>query len=135
LNALRAAGRNSCLKDLLEDVPARDAWVLERYVNYLTPPDEESARTTFGDGDRYFGVATLLCTLPGLPLFGHGQSEGLLETYGMEFGAPRIDERPDEGFRRRHRRELAPLLARRSRFASASDLSFMRLVGESGEVQ
>jgi len=132
---LLAEGRDSDLKDLLEDVAARDAGVLERYVNYLTTPDEESARSTFGDGDRYFGVATLLCTLPGLPLFGHGQAEGLLETYGMEFGAPRIDERPDEGFRRRHRRELAPLLARRSRFASASDLSFMRLVGESGEVQ
>lgn len=131
---LLAEGRDADLKELLQDVAERDPGVMERYVNYLTTPDEESARSTFGAGDRYFGVATLLCTLPGLPLFGHGQAEGLFETYGMEFGAPRIDERPDEGFRQRHRRELAPLLFRRERFASARDLRFMRFVGEHGEL-
>lgn len=131
---LLAERRDADLKELLQEVAARDPGVVERYVNYLTTPDEESARSTFGAGDRYFGVATLLCTLPGLPLFGHGQAEGLFETYGMEFGAPRIDERPDEEFRQRHRRELAPLLSRRERFAYARDLRFMRFVGERGEV-
>ncbi len=132
---LLAERRDDELKRLLADVAGRAPEVLERYVNYLTTPDEESARTTFGDGDRYFGVATLLCTLPGTPLFGHGQAEGLHETYGMEFHAPRLDERPDEAFRQRHRRQLAPLLAARERFASARDLELMRFVGEGGEVR
>lgn len=128
---LLAERRDAELKALLADVADRDPLVLERYVNYLTTPDEESARATFGDGDRYFGVATLLCTLPGLPLFGHGQAEGLSETYGMEFASPRLGEAPDVGFRERHRRQLAPLLRRRSRFASARDLRFLEVVAGS----
>lgn len=132
---LLADGRDGDLKGLLRDVSARDPEVLQRYVNYLTTPDEDSARHTFGAGDRYFGVAALLCTLPGLPLFGHGQAEGLLETYGMEFAAPRLDEAPDETFRQRHRRELAPLLRRRQRFASSRDLRLMRVVSAGAELE
>ena len=129
---LLAERRDGELRRLLADVHRRDPRVLERYVNYLTTPDEESARVKFGTGDRYFGLATLLCTLPGLPLFGHGQAEGLAETYGMEFAAPRRDERPDEGFRAHHRRVLAPLLAQRERFAAASGLVLMRVLGADG---
>src|SRR5690606_31642166 len=129
---LLADGRDGDLKGLLQDVSARDPEVLQRYVNYLTTPDEDSARHTFGAGDRYFGVAALLCTLPGLPLFGHGQAEGLTEDYGMEFAAPRTGERPDEPFRERHRRVLAPLLRLRERFASARGLTFLRAVDASG---
>lgn len=132
---LLAEGRDSELKRLVRDVAARDPEVLQRYVNYLTTPDEFSARHTFGAGDRYFGVATLLCTLPGLPLFGHGQAEGLVETYGMEFAAPRLEEAPDEAFRQRHRRELSPLLRRRRRFASARDLRLMRVVDSGTELE
>ena len=127
-----AERRDAELKRLLAEVLRRDPVVLERYVNYLTTPDEASARSTFGAGDRYFGVATLLCTLPGTPLFGHGQAEGLTEDYGMEFAAPRTGERPDEPFRERHRRVLAPLLRLRERFASARGLTFLRAVDASG---
>ena len=129
---LLADRRDGELRRLLADVQRRAPHVLERYVNYLTTPDEESARETFGAGDRYFGVATLLCTLPGTPLFGHGQAEGLAEAYGMEFAAPRRDERPDEGFRQHHRRVLAPLLRDRERFATASALTFLRAVDAGG---
>ncbi len=130
---LLAARRDGELRRLMEDVLRRDPRVLERYVNYLTTPDEPSARAAFGSGDRYFGLATLLCTLPGTPLFGHGQAEGLEETYGLEFAAPRWAERPDPAFRERHRRELAPLLRQRERFASAEGLTFLRALGAGGE--
>ena len=59
-----------------------------RYVNFMNNPDERTAIDQFGSGDKYFGVATLLATLPGLPMFGHGQVEGFGEQYGMEFRRP-----------------------------------------------
>jgi hypothetical protein len=40
-------------------------------------PDERTAVDQFGRAEKYFGVATLMATLPGLPMFGHGQIEGL----------------------------------------------------------
>ena len=39
---------------------------------------------------------TLLATLPGLPMIGHGQIEGYRERYGMEFRRARWDEPIDE---------------------------------------
>ncbi len=51
----------------------------------MSNPDERTAIDQFGTGDKYFGVCTLLATLPGLPMFGHGQIEGFTERYGMEF--------------------------------------------------
>ena len=49
-------------------------------------------------GDKYFGVCTMMATLPGLPMFGHGQIEGFTEKYGMEYKRPRYDEGPNEGW-------------------------------------
>ncbi len=62
-----------------------DPQILKRYVNFMNNPDEKTAVEQFGNGDKYFGVCTLLATLPGLPMFGHGQIEGFREKYGMEF--------------------------------------------------
>ena len=62
-----------------------DPDILKRYVNFMSNPDERTAIDQFGSGDKYFGVATLMATLPGLPMFGHGQIEGFTEKYGMEF--------------------------------------------------
>ena len=42
----------------------------------MNNPDEETAVAQFGKDDKYFGVCTLMCTMPGLPMFGHGQVEG-----------------------------------------------------------
>ena len=68
-------------------------------------------------------MATLLATLPGLPMFGHGQVEGYSEQYGMEFRRPQRDETPNEGLVARHRREIFPLLRQRWRFAGAGRAS------------
>ena len=42
--------------------------ILDRYVNFMNNPDEDTAVEQFGKGDKYFGVATLMATLPGLPM-------------------------------------------------------------------
>ncbi|MFN8426843.1 MAG: hypothetical protein U0X87_11385 [Anaerolineales bacterium] len=49
--------------------PANSQAVRQLHSN----PDEKTAIEQFGDGDKYFGIATVLATLPGLPMFGHGQ--------------------------------------------------------------
>ncbi len=75
------AGYRKVIRDTLEFDPE----ILKRYVNFMTNPDEETAIEQFGTGDKYFGIATLLATMPGLPMIGHGQIEGFAEKYGMEF--------------------------------------------------
>ena len=62
-----------------------DPEILKRYVNFMNNPDERTAVEQFGKGDKYFGVATVMATMPGLPMFGHGQVEGYTEKYGMEY--------------------------------------------------
>ena len=86
------AGYRRVIKETLEFDPE----ILKRYVNFMNNPDEKTAVEQFGKGDKYFGVATLLATLPGLPMLGHGQIEGFAEKYGMEFRRATLDERPDD---------------------------------------
>ena len=112
--------KNAGYQQVIRETVAFDARILGRYVNFMSNPDERSAIDQFGSHDKYFGVATLLATLPGLPMFGHGQVEGFSEQYGMEFRRPQRDETPDEGLVERHRREIFPLLRQRWRFAGAS---------------
>jgi hypothetical protein len=90
-------------------------------VNFMNNPDEATAVEQFGDGDKYFGVATMLATLPGLPMLGHGQIEGFREKYGMEFRRAALDEEPSDWLIARHEREIFPLLRQRWRFADAHD--------------
>ena len=85
-----------------------DPQILKRYVNFMNNPDEKTAVEQFGNGDKYFGVATLLSTLPGLPMFGHGQIEGFREKYGMEFRKPKLDENSRRWFDPRPRMENLP---------------------------
>jgi hypothetical protein len=96
-----------------------DPDVMKRYVNFMSNPDERTAIDQFGTGDKYFGVCTLLATLPGLPMFGHGQIEGFTERYGMEFKRARMDENPNDWLIERHQREIAPLLKNRRLFAES----------------
>jgi hypothetical protein len=98
-----------------------DPEILKRYVNFMNNPDERTAVDQFGSGDKYFGVCTLMATMPGLPMFGHGQVEGFTERYGMEYRRAYHDERPDPHLVARHEREIAPLLRRRALFAEARD--------------
>ena len=98
-----------------------DPEILKRYVNFMNNPDERTAVDQFGKGDKYFGTCTLMATLPGLPMFGHGQIEGFTEKYGMEFRRALWDETPDPYLIERHEREIFPLLRRRYLFAEARD--------------
>jgi glycosidase len=103
----------SAIKNTLEFDPQ----ILKRYVNFMNNPDEKTAVEQFGNGDKYFGIATVLSTLPGLPMFGHGQIEGFHEKYGMEFRKPKWEETPDDGLIRGHEWKIFPLLHRRYLFA------------------
>lgn len=94
-----------------------DPDILKRFVNFMNNPDEETAAVQFGTGDKYFGVATVLATMPGTPMFGHGQVEGFKEKYGMEYRRAYWDEKVDQGLVDRHEREIFPLLHRRHLFA------------------
>ncbi|MDH3436336.1 MAG: alpha-amylase family glycosyl hydrolase [Betaproteobacteria bacterium] len=111
-----------------------DPQILKRYVNFMNNPDEKTAIEQYGNGDKYFGVATVLSTLPGLPMFGHGQVEGFREKYGMEFRKPRLDEQPDEGLVGGHDWKIFPILHRRSLFADVEQFFLYDLVTPNGSV-
>ncbi|MBY0522970.1 MAG: hypothetical protein K2R98_06210 [Gemmataceae bacterium] len=111
------ANYRSVLKNTLEFNPE----VLKRFVNFMNNPDEDTAVAQFGKDGKYFGVCALMATLPGLPMFGHGQVEGFTEKYGMEFRRAYKDEKPDEGLVQRHEREIFPLLRRRHVFAEVEN--------------
>jgi glycosidase len=98
-----------------------DPEILKRFVNFMNNPDEETAVAQFGKGDKYFGICTLLVTMPGLPMFGHGQIEGFEEKYGMEYRRAYRDEAPDGGLVDRHEREIFPLMKRRYLFSGSAD--------------
>ncbi len=98
-----------------------DPEVLKRYVNFMNNPDEHTAVEQFGSGDKYFGICVLMCTLPGLPMFGHGQIEGYAEKYGMEYRRAYWDEKPNEGLVAHHERAIFPLLHYRHVFAEVRD--------------
>jgi glycosidase len=118
------------IKNVLEFSPA----VLQRFVNFMNNPDERTAVEQFGKGDKYYGVAVLLCTMPGLPMFGHGQVEGFAEKYGMEYKRAYWDEPVDEDMVRRHEREIFPLMRRRALFSGAENFALFDLVTEHGHV-
>ncbi|MEA2623798.1 MAG: hypothetical protein QOH61_2708 [Chloroflexota bacterium] len=110
-----------------------DPEILKRYVNFMNNPDERTAIDQFGDGDKYIGVATMLATLPGLPMLGHGQIEGFREKYGMEFRRASLEETPNPHLVERHEREIFPLLRQRWRFAEARDFRLYDLdTGDGG---
>ena len=111
-----------------------DPQILKRYVNFMNNPDEKTAIEQYGNGDKYFGVATVLSTLPGLPMFGHGQVEGFREKYGMEFRKPKWDEQPDEGLVRGHDWKIFPVLHRRYLFAEVEQFFLYDLFTPDGAV-
>lgn len=110
---------NKSFKDLLKKTLKFDPEILKRYVNFMNNPDEDTAYAQFGDGDKYFGVCSLMMTLPGLPMVGHGQFEGYKEKYGMEYSRPYYDEKPNEGFINEHINRISPIMKRRFYFADA----------------
>ena len=111
-----------------------DPQILKRYVNFMSNPDEKTAIEQFGNGDKYFGIATVLSTLPGLPMYSHGQVEGFTEKYGMEFRKPKWDETPDEGLIAGHDWKIFPILHRRSLFADVEQFFLYDLFTPNGSV-
>jgi len=111
-----------------------DPEILKRFVNFMNNPDEETAVAQFGKDDKYFGISTVMVTLPGLPMFGHGQIEGFTEKYGMEYRRAFWDEQPDEWLVQRHEREIFPLLHRRYLFADVANFLLYDFFTDAGTV-
>jgi hypothetical protein len=133
MNMLRDE-ENAKYRSYLKKTIEFDPDILKRYVNFMSNPDERTAIDQFGSGDKYFGVCTLLATLPGLPMFAHGQIEGYTERYGMEFKQARLDEYPDEGLAARHQHEIAPLLQNRQLFAESANFVLYDFWADHGTV-
>ena len=133
MNMLRD-GDTEAYRGLIKETLVFEPGILKRYVNFMNNPDESSAVEQFGDGDRYFGTCVAMSTLPGLPMFGHGQVEGLGEKYGMEYRRAYWDESPDAGMVERHARQIAPLLHRRELFAEVENFRLFDLVDLGGGV-
>lgn len=133
MNMLRDE-ENANYRSVIKNTLSFDPEVLKRYVNFMNNPDERTAVDQFGKGDKYFGVCTLMATLPGLPMFGHGQIEGFTERYGMEYKRAYHDERPDVWLVARHEREITPLLHRRYLFAEVRDFLLYDFFTDHGHV-
>ncbi|SYZ73422.1 conserved hypothetical protein [Candidatus Zixiibacteriota bacterium] len=118
------------LKNVLEFSPE----VIKRFVNFMNNPDERSAVDQFGRDDKYFGVAVMMVTMPGLPMFGHGQIEGFSEKYGMEYRRSYWDEKIDWGMVHRHENQIFPLMRRRHLFSGAANFAFFDFVTPDGWV-
>ena len=125
---------NAKYRSVIKNTLEFDPDIMKRYVNFMSNPDERTAIDQFGKGDKCFGVAALMATLPGLPMFGHGQIEGFTEKYGMEYQRPRYDETPDHWLVERHEREIAPLLHRRALFAESSNFLLYDFFHDNGSV-
>lgn len=118
------------IKNTLEFNPE----ILKRYVNFMSNPDEQTAVEQYGKDDKYFGVATLMITLPGLPMFAHGQIEGFKEKYGMEYQRAYYNETPDEWLIRRHEHEIFPLTKKRYLFSQVQNFEFYDFMDDRGYV-
>ena len=125
---------NAKYRSYLKKTIEFDPDIMKRYVNFMSNPDERTAIDQFGTGDKYFGVATMMATIPGLPMFGHGQVEGYTEKYGMEYKTAKFDEWPNDDLVRRHQKEIAPLLSNRALFAESENFVFFDFWTEHGGV-
>jgi len=104
------------IKNVLEFNPE----ILQRFVNFMNNPDEKTAVEQFGREGKYLGAAILLVTMPGLPMFGHGQVEGFTEKYGMEYRRAYWKEDVDLRMVEMHERRIFPLMRKRRLFSGAS---------------
>jgi glycosidase len=133
MNMLRDE-KNAEYRLVIKNTVEFDPEILKRYVNFMNNPDERTAVDQFGKGDKYFGICILLATMPGLPMFGHGQIEGFTEKYGMEYHHAYWDEPIDSYLVNRHIKEVFPLLKRRSIFAEVSNFLLYDLYTSDGFV-
>jgi glycosidase len=105
------------IKNILEFNPE----ILKRFVNFMSNPDERTAIDQFGKEGKYFGAAVLLVTMPGLPMFGHGQIEGFTEKYGMEYRRAYWREEIDRHLVAMHESRIFPLMRKRYLFSGSEN--------------
>ena len=125
---------NAKYRQVMKNTLEFDPEILKRYVNFMNNPDEQTAANQFGKGDKYFGICTLMATMPGMPMFGHGQVEGLTEKYGMEYKRAYWDEQPDQHLIDQHAWRIFPLLKRRYLFANVDRFYLYDFYTPSGSV-
>jgi glycosidase len=125
---------NAKYRSTVRNVLAYSPEILKRFVNFMNNPDEDTAEAQFGTGDKYIGVALLMVTMPGLPMFGHGQIEGFTEKYGMEYPRAYRDETPDAHLVARHERAIFPLMRARHLFSEVDHFAFYDFVTPEGHV-
>jgi glycosidase len=123
---------NDKYRDLITNTLEFEPEILKRYVNFMSNPDEETAIRQFGTGDKYFGVCVLMSTLPGLPMFAHGQVEGYTEKYGMEYQRAYYNELPQQWLVEKHQREIFPLLSKRYLFSEVEHFNFFDFQDDAG---
>jgi glycosidase len=125
---------NAKYRELIYNTLAFNPEILKRYVNFMSNPDEKTAVEQFGKEDKYFGIAMVMVTLPGLPMFAHGQIEGFTEKYGMEYQRAYYDESPDSRLVARHEREIFPLLKMRHLFSQVAQFELYNFLGADGSI-
>lgn len=125
---------NEKYRDLIINTLEFEPEILKRYVNFMSNPDEETAIRQFGTGDKYMGVCVLMSTLPGLPMFAHGQVEGYTEKYGMEYQRAYYNELPQQWLVEKHEKEIFPLLEKRSLFSEVEHFSFFDFLDDAGHL-
>lgn len=125
---------NDKYRDLITNTLEFEPEILKRYVNFMSNPDEETAIKQFGTDDKYFGVLTMMVTLPGLPMFGHGQVEGFTEKYGMEYKRAYYNEIPNQWLIDRHQREIFPVMRKRYIFSEVENFWIFDLNKDNGGV-
>jgi hypothetical protein len=125
---------NAKYRQLIKNTLEYDPRILQRYVNFMNNPDEKTAVEQFGKADKYFGVCVVMATVPGLPMYGHGQVEGFAEKYGMEYRRAKWQEMPDEGFITYHEQVIFPLNHRRHLFAGVENFWLYDFFSPSGFV-
>jgi glycosidase len=121
-------------RQLIKNTLEFDPQILQRHVNFMSNPDEETAIDQFGTEAKYFGVCVAMATLPGLPMFAHGQMDGLRERYGMEYRRAKMNEQPDQAVVKRHEELIFPLLRERALFADVEEFELFDLAGRLGKV-
>jgi glycosidase len=125
---------NDKFRTLIKNTLEYNPEILKRYVNFMSNPDEETAINQFGKGDKYFGVAVMMVTIPGLPMFGHGQVEGLTEKYGMEYRKAYYNEFTDENLVNRHCEEIFPLMKKRDLFSQVEEFELFDFIDDNGNL-
>ena len=125
------AGYRKVIKETLEFDPE----ILKRYVNFMSNPDEGTARRAVRQGRQVLrrrdghGDDARACRCSAT-----ARSRGYGEKYGMEFRRATLDEQPDPWLVERHEREIFPLLHRRAWFAEAHDFLLYDFVTDGGGV-